>query len=112
MGYIKHLLHECYMHYKCWINLKCQPIMYQFGIHFIHIYCELYFPSFKKKEVHIDLILNKCNKNVIKCKKNNWMLYQYNSLHSFQYDSYWPTLGGQYGNHIEMSANCNIDYNI
>ncbi len=26
--------------------------------------------------------------------------------------SYWPTLGCQYGNHTEMSANCYIDYNI
>ncbi len=36
------------------------------------------------------------------------MLFQYSSLHEFQYDSHWPTLGDQYGNHIEMSANCYI----
>ncbi len=48
MGYIKHLLHECYMLYKCWINLECHPIIYQLGINFINIYFELYFLSFNK----------------------------------------------------------------
>ncbi len=33
------------------------------------------------------------------------MLYQYNSLHEYQDDSYGLSLGRQYVNHIEMSVN-------
>ncbi len=42
----------------------------------------------------------------------NWILYQYNSLHKFQYDPHWSTLKDQYRNHIEISANCHFDYHI
>ncbi len=48
MGYIKHLLQECYMLYKCLINLNCQFIIYQLGINFINMYFEQHFISFNK----------------------------------------------------------------
>ncbi len=48
MGYMNQFLHECYMLYKCWINLKYQTIIYQLGINFINVCFELHFLSFNK----------------------------------------------------------------
>ncbi len=39
-------------------------------------------------------------------------IYQYSCLHEFQYDSWWLTLGAQYGKYIEMNANCYVDDHI